>query len=100
MARISAATSAVKGALDKLGDILMPHPSPSRGWNADRGALSDAWDHLNHCLHDAADVIGSPSSGQGIESIWLRAVCSAVADVEFEVSDWNWEGVVRHGSRN
>ena len=101
MGRTSAATSAVKEALDALDEVLSrPLPLPSRGWDADPTAVREAWARLNGCFHDAGDVIGNPCSGQGIESVWLRAVCVAFADVELEVENWNWEGVVRHGSRN
>ena len=89
----------VSGVLDDLREVL--HVRDMRengGLQADQLELRRTWKKLNEALLELADVIQKPQPGQGLASVWLRAICEKAAKVEEAAKRYpnGWSDVLFH----
>jgi hypothetical protein len=94
---------AVMDAIVELRRVLN-----ARDWAANAGLkgevaeIRQCWRQLESALEKAASVIHTPSSGQGLASIWIAAICQHAAKVEAaeKHAETGWHHLLLHDNDN
>jgi len=94
-------TKEVRNAIERLGKVLnVDDMHKNGGLKGNPQEIEAAWSVLKTALSDGAGVISSPAPGQGLKSIWLRAVYARAAKIGAKEKAKGWHELLLHQDDN